>query len=318
VVILELRVVQTVLERKINAVQREFTGIAEKLSGLRQKWSEEEESERPKIVAEQEALKEKQLALAEEVNVWRDRLRAIESPRGEQQLQAMLQELMTCGEAEIVAAVGEALRLLAMDPEEKAALLNQSISNAPTTPAGRLLERARTTYDLRAGGSAVARQRAAVEFANRTGIAQDDSVLAELEQALGNADAVIVEVAERAITEILRFRALRVAELDISQLAVQRLAGWKNPLAVPVLMEILRTPRTGYVTVGSDLKEESNSSSRLAALIALVEWRTREAQDAIRACTIDRDPQIGNAAVRALEAFPGDWAGNPSQETKTK
>jgi hypothetical protein len=314
VVILELRVVQTALERKANSIQREFTAIAEKLAELRRKWSEEEETERPKIVAAQEALKEQQLALAEEVNVWRDRLRAIETPRGEQALQATLQELLNCGDEEIAASVREAQRLMAMDPEEKAALLNQSLSSAPTTPVGRLLERARTAYDLRAGGSPTSRQRAAVEFANRTGIAQDDANLAELEQALGNTDPVIVEVAERTIVEILRFRALRVAELEISREATLRLAGWKNPLVVPVLIEILRTPRTGFITVDNELKEESNSASRLAALIALVEWRTREAQDAIRMSAFDRDPQIEKAAVRAMEAFPGDWSGNPSQE----
>jgi hypothetical protein len=49
----------------------------------------------------------------------------------------------------------------------------------------------------------------------------------------------------------------------------------------------------------------------MLALIALVEWRTREAQDAIRARTNDRDPEIRNAAEKALQAFPGEWTGNP-------
>jgi hypothetical protein len=311
VVILELRVVQAALEQKANDIQHEFTAIAEKLSSLRRKWSEEEESERPKIVAEQEALKERQLLLADEVNVWRDRLRAVESPSGEKALHATLQELLTCGDEAIVAAVQEAQRLMALPPEEKAAFFNQSISASPTTPVGRLLERARTSHEMRHDGP-VARQRAAVEFANRTGMAQDDGIIAELEAALGLSDPIMVEVAERAIVELLRFRALRVAELDISQEAVQKLAHWKIPFVIPVLIEILRTPRTGYITVERELKEVSNSTSRLAALIALVEWRTKEAQEALRKCTFDRDPQIENAAVRALEAFPGDWSGNPT------
>lgn len=306
---LELRGVQSALEGKVNSAQREFTTIAEKLSSLRRKWAEEEEPERPKIVAEQESLKERQLVLAEEINIWRDRLRAVESSHGEQALQSMLQELLTCGEEEIAASVREAQRLMAMDPEEKAALLNQAFSTSPTTPVGRLLERARTSYDLRNGGPA-GRQRAAVEFTNRTGIAQDDSVIAELEAALGNADPVIAETAQRTLVEILRFRALRVAELDISQFAVQRLAKIKDPIVIPVLIEIMRSSRTGYVTVDGQLKEESNCASRLIALIALVEWRTKEAQDAIRSRTFDQDLQIENAAQRALEAFPGDWSGN--------
>jgi hypothetical protein len=311
VIILELRGVQQALELKVNSVQHEFSAIADRLVALRRKWVEEEEAERPKIVAEQEALKQTQLAFADEVNVWRDRLRAIESPQSEQAMQKMLQELLACGEEDIVRAVQEAQRLLAMDPEEKAALLNRNASVMANTPVGRLYERARTTYDLRNGGPAVWQQ-AAVEFANRTGMAQDDSALEELEAGMAQADPIVAEIAIRTLIEILRFRAVRVAELEISHRAVQRLIKIKNPLVIPILVEILAKPRMGYLTTDSGLKEESNSASRLIALIALVEWRTKEAQDAIRSRTFDSDPQIENAALRALEAFPGDWSGKPA------
>ena len=90
-VILELRELAIVLDRKVTAIQREFTSIADHLGVLRRKWVEEEETERPRIVKEQEALKEKQLVLAEQVNVWRDHLRAIENPSGEKAMLNVLE-----------------------------------------------------------------------------------------------------------------------------------------------------------------------------------------------------------------------------------
>jgi hypothetical protein len=48
----------------------------------------------------------------------------------------------------------------------------------------------------------------------------------------------------------------------------------------------------------------------MLALITLVDWRTREAQDAIRARSFDRESEIVRAVERALQAFPGDWDGN--------
>jgi hypothetical protein len=307
-VILELRELAQVLDRKVNSIQREFTAIAERLSTLRRKWTEGEESERPAIVKEQEELKEKQLLLAEQVNVWRDRLRSIETPLGEQALKASLDELLGCGDAEIVDAVQNAQRLMAMDPEEKAALFSKSVTVSANTPVGRLMERARTSYDLRNGGPGF-RQEAAVEFANRSGMSQDDAVLTDLEAASQNSDAVIADMAIRTLIQILRFRAVRAAELDTVYQAVQKLVKIKNPLVIPVLTEILRTPRQGYVYADGAIQEGSNGPSRMLALIALVDWHTPEAQAAIRTRFFDREPDILNAAERALEAFPGEWTG---------
>jgi hypothetical protein len=309
-VILELRELAQILELKVNSVQREFTSIADRLSALRRKWSEVEEPERPAIIKEQEALKEKQLALAEQVNVWRDRLRAIENPAGEQALNKFLDELMGCGDSEVVAAVEKSKRLMAMDPEEKAALFSKTVTAAANTPVGRLVERARSSYDLRNGGP-VARQEAAVEFANRSGMSQDDSVVADLEEASQNPDVIIADVAMRTLVQILRFRAIRAAELDTVHQAVQKLVKIKNALVIPVLVEILRTPRQGYVYVNGNLQEGSNGPSRMLALIGLVEWRTKEAQDAIHMRMYDKESDIANAAERALQAFPGEWTGNP-------
>lgn len=309
-VILELRELAQVLDSKVNTLQKEFTRIADQLASLRQKWSEVEAEDRPKIVKDQELLKQKQMLLAEQVNIWRDRLRAIESPSGEQAMLAILEELLGCEDPHVVEAVQQAKKLLAMDPEQKAQMFNKAVVSAANTPVGRLIERARTSYDLRNGGPIV-RQQAAVEFSNRSGMAQDDSILPELESAMASSDPVVADVATRTMVQILRFRAVRSAELDLVRAAVHKLVKIKDPSVVPVLIEILKNPRQGYLLVDGNLQEGSNGSSRLQALIALVEWRTKEAQDAIRTRRLDRDPNIVNAAERALEAFPGDWSGNP-------
>jgi hypothetical protein len=310
-VILELRELDQVLELKVNSIQKDFTAIADRLAALRRKWVEveEPERERPLIIKEQEELKQKQLVLAEQVNVWRDRLRSVETPQGEQALKKSLEELLGCGDAQIVAAVERAQKLMAMDPDEKAALFSKTVSAAANTPVGRLVERARSSYDLRNGGPVV-RQEAAVEFANRSGMSQEESVIPDLEQAEKDPDSIISDVAARTLIQILRFRAVRAAELDIAFQAVQKLAKIKNPLVVPVLIEILRTPRQGYIYVNGTLQEGANGTSRMLALITLVEWRTHEAQDAIRARTNDRDADISNASEKALQAFPGEWTGN--------
>jgi hypothetical protein len=311
VVILELRELAMVLDSKVNSIQREFTAIADRLATLRRKWSEVEEPERPGIVKEQESLREKQLLLAEQVNIWRDRIRAIENPSGEQAMMAALEELLGSGDSPVIEAVKRAKELLAMDPEQKAALFSRASASVSNTPVGRLMERARTSYDLRNGGLVI-RQQAAVEFANRSGVSQDDSIVAELEASVSNSDPVVSDVATRTLVQILRFRAVRAAELDTVQSAVQKLVKIQDAIVVPVLIEILKNPRQGYLLVDGNLQEGSNGPSRLLALIALVEWRTKEAQDAIRTRQFDKDPDILNAAERALKAFPGEWSGKPA------
>jgi hypothetical protein len=307
-VILELRELAIVLDRKAAAIQREFTSIADNLAILRRKWVEEEETERPRIVKEQEALKDKQMLLADQVNVWRDRIRAIENPSGEKAMLTALEELLGCGDVEVVEAVKRAKQIMAMDPEEKAALFNKAAAATANTPVGRLVQRAQTSYDLRSGGARV-RQETAVEFSNRSGMSQDESIIADLEAALEDPDPVVSDVAIRTLVQILRFRAVRAAELDTGQAAVQKLVKIQNPVVIPVLIEILKNPRQGYLLVDGNLQEGSNGPARLLALIALVEFRTKEAQDVIRMRRFDKDPNIANAAERALEAFPGERSG---------
>jgi hypothetical protein len=307
VVILELRDLQEALTQKVQTTQREFTVIQERLSVLRRSWTEAEEDERPQVLAEQERLKEKQLTLAETVNLWRDYLREIETPRGEAALDQTLTNLSQCGVLEIEELVKSTRALMAMDPEERAGMFQQQVTTAANTPAGRMLERARTSYDLRNGGPA-ALQQAAVEFANRSNQAVDDAALAELESGMKHRDPIVVDLAARTIVQMLRFRALRSAEADVVRQAVLRLVAMNHPHVVPALIEVLSNPRTVYRESAGGTHEESNSPERLHALVALVErWRSGEVQKVIRSRALENDPQISNAATRALAAFPGEW-----------
>ena len=72
---------------------------------------------------------------------------------------------------------------------------------------------------------------------------------------------------------------------------------------------MLENPRTGYVEEQEDTVESDNSRSRMVALLRLVEWHTPEAQFAIQGRKFDKDPHIIRAAERALDLFPGAWAG---------
>ena len=257
---------------------------------------------------EQVSLRERQLALATEINIWRDRARLVLRQRDEAALQAYMDELAAVGDADVAAAVAatRAADAYALAHPEEAAARNQP-QGAVTDPAARLLERARSDYDLRSETPSV-REREAVEFANRPGQAQNDEALAALEAALTDPDPFVLDLATLTLIQIHRFRALRLGDLEEAHVSVRWLARNKHRAAIPVLIEILETARTGYVAGEGGLVEGNNRRSRLVALASLVEWRTRAAQSAIRARLYDRDSQMVAAADRALTLFPGDWA----------
>ncbi len=103
---------------------------------------------------------------------------------------------------------------------------------------------------------------------------------------------------------------MRVADLDMSYASVQKIASLNNLAAVPVLIEVLENPRTGYVK-GEDgaMEEAGNNRSRMVALLRLIEWHTPDAKLAVHKVRFDQDPDIVKAAERALELFPEDWSG---------
>jgi len=193
-------------------------------------------------------------------------------------------------------------------PEEALARMQADQDSSTLTPATRLLQRARKEYDLR-GSDGAPRQRAAVEFANRRGMAQDDKALAELEGAIADGDLLVREVATLACIQIYRFRALRLAELDDAHEAVQKLAALDHRAAVTPLIDVASQPRSGYVSGPEGLVEGDNAKSRMVAMLRLVEWHTPDAQRAIQQLRFDRDSHIVRTAEKSLQLFPGEWKG---------
>jgi hypothetical protein len=138
-------------------------------------------------------------------------------------------------------------------------------------------------------------------------MAQNDEALDELEAALADKDPLVKEVVTLTLIQMHRFRAMRLGDLDAVYASVQRLSHLNHPAAIPVLIEIVETPRTGFAQGEGGMVEENNNRSREAALISLIQWHTPEAQTAIRARQRDRDAHIAQGAARALELYPGEW-----------
>jgi hypothetical protein len=304
---LGLRAVQDALNRKADDVQHEFVALSERLDQISKHIMEVRGEDRQQLRAEQDSLRAKQAVLAEEINTWRERARKVLQQRGETGLRTYLEELKALGDTMVTFAADHAL--YAMDnPEEARAALEAGQASGPLTPAGRLLQRARAEYDLR-GAELGPRQAAASEFANRPGMGQDDHPLEEFSAAMTDPDPMVREVATLAVVQLLRFRAIRLADLDKAHEAVQRIVQIAHASAVPVLIEVMTSPRTGFVQVEDGPQEATNERSRMAALLRLVEWHTGEAQSALRGMRFDRDAHLVKAAEKALSVFPGDWKG---------
>jgi hypothetical protein len=304
---LGLRQLQEALDRKANEIQHEFIDLSDRIEDIGRQLLELRGEEREQLREQQKALRAQQLDLADEINLWRERARAVLQQPGEQSLRSYLKELTELGEESIKPAIEHTLYILDATPEELAAL--EDVPD-PTqqTPVGRLLERARLEYDLRSSDSAV-RQREAVAFANRQGMAQDDEALAEIEGAIEDPDPLVRELAVLTTIELHRFRAMRVADLDIAHKSVQYLSRMNHAAVIPILIEILEAPRTGFVAEEGEATEADNNRSRMIALLRLVEWHTSEAQASLRGRRFDRDQHIVKAAERALDLFPGTWSG---------
>ncbi len=297
------------LTHKADTVQHEFGAVGDALQALGRKLVNTPSGETGPLREEQASLRERQLALAAEINVWRDRARAVLRQRDEAALQAFMDELAAAGDAEVagaVAATRVADAFILAHPEQAEAARDQQRQGPPANPSARLLQRARAEPGLRSDDPS-ARQREAVEYANRTGLAQNDEVLAELEAGLADPDPFVSDVAALTLIQVHRFRALRLGDLEAAHVSVRWLARIKHRAAIPVLIEILESSRSGYVPGEGGLVEGNNRRSRLVALASLVDWRTPAAQSAIRARLRDRDPQMVAAAERALVLFPGDW-----------
>jgi hypothetical protein len=305
---LGLRQVQEALNRRADTCQREFVRLSEDLDALGRKMSEVGPDERQALRNQQNQLRSQQQELAAEVNEWRDRGRLVLQQNSQSNLRNYLSGLLELEDPGVTAAVQHALFLLDAPEEELAKLTDNPLERVQLTAAGRLLQRARTEYDLR-GTDPAPRRRAAVEFANRPGVAQEDGLLAEIEGATGDPDPLVREIAVLTVIQMHRFRALRVADLSVSHASVQRLTQLSDRSTIPVLIEIAEKPRTGYMEGEQGAQEVDNSRSRLVAVLRLIEWHTPDARQAVQARLFDREPLIVRAAERALELFPGEWSG---------
>lgn len=311
-----LRQLHDTLNQKADTLQREFIAVSEELKLMPRRIQDALPEERDPLLARLEALHAEQLALAQEVNLWRERARAATRQPGEDALRAYLGELKALDDGLVSAAAGRALFVMDAPEEELTKLVAEASTKVvrPTTPAGRLIERASMEFDLR-GVDPRPRKAAAVEFANRPGMLANDEALAELEAALNHADPLVREVVTLTVIQIHRLRALRLAELEAGHASAKRLRQINDPAVVAVFIEILQTPRTGFVAGENGPVEATNQRTRRVALGGLVEWHTAEAQQALRQCQFDRDPEIVKLAEVALEMFPGEWNG-PTPETR--
>jgi hypothetical protein len=302
-----LRQVQEALDHKGNLVQQEFIRMSEELDELSHKIVEADGEERKALKEEQRQLRERQLLVAEKVNLWRTRSRQVLTQTGEGALRAYLEELLELGEASIVPSIEQAIRLLDTPPEERGPI-DIAPDLAAQSPVQRLIERARTDFDLRSSDPGV-RQREAIAFANRPGFAQDAEILEEIKAAMQDPDPLVAELATLTTIQLFRFQATRFADLDLAHEAVQYLARLNHPRVIPVLIEVAEQKRVGYVEQNGDHVERHNNRSRMVALLRLVKWHTSEAKLTIQKLCYDQDHHIAKAAERALELFPGPWTG---------
>ncbi|HEY4667929.1 MAG TPA: hypothetical protein VIH26_11545 [Anaerolineales bacterium] len=305
---LGLRQLQQALDQKANQVQHEFILASEQLEEVARKLLEAIPEDQERLKEQQRGLRARQQALADEVNNWRERARAVRSQPGEASLRTYLNELLKLDDPLLTPAIQHSLYLLDAPEEELAKLAGQETPSAITTPAGRLIQRSRTEFDLR-GSDAGARQRAAIEFANRPGLAQKDEVIAEIEAAIEDPDPLVREIALLTMIQLHRFRCMRSADLDQAHASVQKLASLNHVTAIPSLIEILEKPRTGFVQTEQGSQEADNNRSRMVALLRLIEWHTPEAKMAVHKLQFDRDPNLVKTSRRALELFPDEWGG---------
>ncbi len=300
--------VEKVLNGKADEIQREFVEVSEKLDRTGRLLLELRGQERNEFLAEQKKLRMRQQELAEEVNLWRERAKGVRRQRSLESLKKFLTDLLPSVDPHTRSILERTIYLIDAPEEELTQFIQDQTSDIASTPAGRLIERARVSFDLR-GSDPAERQRAAVEFANRPGLALDDNALAEIEEAINDADPLVREVAILTTVQLHRYRAMRSADPKLAYESVKRLTDINHPTVIPSLIEIIDKPLKTYTEEGGSTEDEINARSRMIALLRLVEWHTSEAQSAVQKRRYDQNKQIARAAERALELFPGPWTG---------
>lgn len=313
---LGLRQLREALDRKADEVQREFSSLSETLAELNAELLELSGEARAVHQAKIKEAKARQVAVAEEINTWRERSRHVIQTRGGQTLRSYIDELKALGDDDVTRAADQALWMMD-SPEEAMDFMSQQ-ANQPQqqTPVGRLLERGRTEYDLRLGDR-TARARAAIEFASRPGMIQNEPAIEELEGALDDTDPLVRELAVLTCIHLHRARAMGLVNLDDAFESVKQLARFDDPAVISALAEVVNSPRSGFtIKETGDSQEGENSRARMVALLRLVELHTSEAKAAVHSRQTDRNKEIATAAKRALELFPGPWKGPLKRKAK--
>jgi hypothetical protein len=299
--------VQKALSGKADEIQREFVKISEKLEETGRLLLEVRGKEREELQAEQKKLRERQQELADEVNQWRDCAKAVRQQRSLELLKNFLIDLVPKVEPHIRTVLERTIYLIDAPEEELAQFIKDQSTTIASTPAARLIERARMSYDLR-GSDPIERQRAAVEFANRSGMALDDNALAEIEEAIDDDDPLVRELVILTAIQLHRYRAMRSADPKLAYESVKKLTKINHPAVIPSLIEIVERPQKTYTAEGGGSVEgELHARSRMISLLRLVEWHTSEALSAVQKRRFDQNRQIAKAAERAIELFPGPW-----------
>ncbi|NIN65928.1 MAG: hypothetical protein GTO63_14795, partial [Anaerolineae bacterium] len=141
--LLGLRQLQDALHRKADQVQQEFIHLSEQLEEIGRKLLEaEDEESRRMFRSEREKLKSQQQALADEINLWRERARQVTQQSGAGSLRSFLEDLLSLEDKDLEPVVERTIYLLDAPAEELDRLSEGPEERQALTPAGRLLERA--------------------------------------------------------------------------------------------------------------------------------------------------------------------------------
>jgi hypothetical protein len=306
---LGLNEVQKALSGKADEIQREFIKISGELERIGSLLLEARGQEREELRAKHLELRKRQQELADSVNLWRDRAKSVRQQRSLEKLKAFLTDLLPEFEPHTRSILERTIYLIDAPDEEKAQFIQSQSATVASTPAGRLIERARLSYDLR-GSDPIERKRAAVEFANRPGMALDKNAIDEIEEAIDDPDPLVKEVAILTAIQLHRYRAMRSADPNLVYESVKRLTNINHSAVIPSLIEIIDKPQKTYAREGGGrVEEETSARTRMIALLRLVEWHTSDAQSAVQKRRFDQNKQIAQAAERALELFPSPWTG---------
>src|SRR5712692_11256168 len=114
----ELRQLRQVLNQKADAVQRDFMVASDELNSLTHLLGKAQGPQRESILSQQAALRQKQQALADEINLWRDRAHAVMRQPSDAALLSLLKDVAASGDESVRPAVERVRHLLKLTTAE--------------------------------------------------------------------------------------------------------------------------------------------------------------------------------------------------------